>query len=189
MQRQDLMRWTTIGIGLAVLWAAYLALFGPKGRVAAGGLAAPDLAHSSAVGAMDYAWPVRDLDDKPVDLARYRGRPILLNIWATWCPPCRAEMPSLAALAADPRIKAKDVAVLCVSDEGAANIRGFVADKNWGMTMLRAEGTPPVFATEGIPATFLIGPDGKVVASSLGAARWDDPSVVAFLEQLAASSK
>lgn len=190
MDNQGAMRWSTVGVGLAVLWVAYLALFGPRsGSPGAGGLAPPDLARSRPGGAVDYAWPVRDLDDRPVDFAQFRGRPVLVNVWATWCPPCRAEMPGLAALAADPRLKAKGVAVVCVSDEPAETLRRFVAGKGWGMTMLRADAFPPTFATDGIPATFLLDPGGKVVASEVGAARWDDPSVVDFLERLAAPAR
>ena len=59
-------------------------------------------------------------------------------------------------------------------------------DKKWPMTVLRATELPDVFLTDGIPATFLIAPDGRIAASEVGAARWDDPSVVEFLERLAA---
>ncbi len=183
------LRWVAIGLGLMVLWVAYLALFGPKtGSV--NGLSVPGLVGTGLQAPADYAWPLRDLDDKPVDFAQFKGRPVVLNVWATWCPPCRAEMPALASLAANPRIKANGVAVVCVAtDESADTLRQFVAGKSWGMTMLRATSIPSVFLTDGIPATFLIAPDGKVVASELGAARWDDPSVVGFLEKLAASPR
>jgi len=180
------LRWVAIGLGLVVLWVAYLALFGPRtGSV--DGLSVPNLVGTGLPAPADYSWPLRDLDDKPVDFAQFKSRPVVLNIWATGCPRCRAEMPALASLADDPRIKAKGVAVVCVStDESADTLRQFVAGKSWGMTMLRATSIPSVFLTDGIPATFLIAPDGKVVASELGAARWDDPSVVSFLETMAA---
>lgn len=184
MDGEKTMRYAMIGVGLAVLWVAYLALFGPS-TAGPSGLTAPDLARANGRAPADFGWTLRDLDDKPVDFARFRGRPILLNLWATWCPPCRAEMPALASLADDPRIKAKDVAVICVSEEPAATVRSYLAGRKWGMTMLRADAIPPIFATDGIPATFLIDPAGRVVASEVGAARWDDPSVVDFLEKLA----
>jgi hypothetical protein len=57
------------------------------------------------------------------------------------------------------------------------------------MTFLRAEQLPPVFSTEGIPATFLIAPDGRIAAAEVGSAQWDTPEVVRFLEKLAAGPK
>ncbi len=181
-------KWLMIGLALTIAWAAYLAAFGP--RPGGDGLQPPDLTGPALAQPAEFDWPLRDLDDRPVDLAGFRGRPILLNIWATWCGPCLREMPAIDRLAADPRIKAKGVAVVCVSvDRDAATVRRFAGEKARGMTILRATSVPPVFQTEGIPATFLIAPDGRVVASQVGAARWDDPSVVGFLEQMATAGK
>jgi hypothetical protein len=53
------------------------------------------------------------------------------------------------------------------------------------MQFFRAEGIPPVFATDGIPATFIIAPDGTIAAKQIGSSRWDSPEVIAFLEKLA----
>jgi hypothetical protein len=93
------------------------------------------------------------------------------------------EMPSLVALAANPRLRG--VAFVCVTDEGPTPaVRKYAAESMPGLTVLRAEGLPPAFATEGIPATFILDASGKVVAAHVGAAKWDDPGVVAFLENL-----
>src|SRR4051794_9754607 len=67
---------------------------------------------NAAGGKAEYSWKVADLDGKPVDLSKYRGRAVFLNVWATWCPPCRREMPSIVRLASDPKLK--DVAFLCI---------------------------------------------------------------------------
>ncbi len=169
---------------LALTWLAYLWAFGP--RVGTGTLEPPALRGLGLTRPAEFAWALRDLDEAPVDFARFRGRPILLNLWATWCPPCVEEMPSIALLANHPGLKAKGVAFVCVSvDESAEALRRFVKGKPWAMTILRATSIPPAFQTEGIPATFLIAPDGLIVAAEIGSARWDDPSVVAFLEKLA----
>ncbi len=185
--KNETRRWLAIAGALVLTWAGYLAFFGPRGG--SDGLDPPALAGTGSSTPAEFAWTLRDLDDAPVDFAKFRGRPIVLNLWATWCPPCRAEMPSIANLAANAKLKAKGVAVVCVStDESADVLRRFVEDKPWEMTILRATSIPPGFLTGGIPATFLIAPDGRVVASQVGAARWDDPSVVEFLEKLAAPS-
>ncbi len=177
-------RWWLIGLGLTAAWVAFLAFFGPE--TGAGGLEVPSLEPPARPAITGYDWPVRDLDDRPADFAQFRGRPVLLNLWATWCGPCVEEMPALARLAADPRIKAAGAVVVCVStDESPDALRRFVKDKPWAMTILRATSLPPEFATDGIPATFLIAPDGRIAAAQVGSAKWDDPSVAAFLEKLA----
>ena len=176
--------WWIVGLGFVVAWVVYLAVFGPSetrelptpglGPV----LGRPDRA--------DFAWSVRDLNEKPATLESFRGKTVFLNVWATWCGPCVAELPAIARLAANPRLKDMDIAFVCVStDQSAGTVRSFLRGKDWPMTVLIASDVPAPFATQGIPATFLIAPDGRIVAAEVGSAAWDDPSVVAFLENLA----
>jgi thiol-disulfide isomerase/thioredoxin len=125
-----------------------------------------------------------DLDGQPVDFGRFKGKAVFLNIWATWCGPCVQELPSIARLAGNPTLK--DVAFVCVStDDSAEPVKKFLKGKGWPMTVLRATDCPAVFRTEGIPATFLIGPDGRIAASEVGSAEWDDPKVMDLLKKLA----
>jgi thiol-disulfide isomerase/thioredoxin len=173
--------WWIVGLGFVIVWGLYLIFFGPRTTVE---LSPPQLATSAEPKQVDYSLTVRDLNEKPVPFERYRGKAVFLNIWATWCPPCVAELPSIARLAADPRLK--EVAFLCVAtDESAETVRDFLRDKDWPMTVLHATSLPNVFTTDGIPATFLIAPDGRTVAMEVGAAAWDDPSAVEYLEKLA----
>jgi hypothetical protein len=64
-----------------------------------------------------------------------------------------------------------------------------VADQNWPMTVLHTRSLPPVFQTDGIPATFVIAPGGRIVAAQVGSSDWDRPEVVAFLEKTAAAKE
>ena len=183
--------WRAVAIGVALLtaWTLFLAFFGPRGE--SGGFDPPRLGGSPpSARPVDVAWTLHDLDGAPVDFASFRGRPVLLNLWATWCPPCVAEMPSLAKLAADPRMKG--VAIVCVSVDGSREApRRYVEGKGWTMTMLHSTDidVPGPFKTDGIPATFILDPDGRVVASEMGAARWDDPSVIDFFAKWAGLGK
>jgi thiol-disulfide isomerase/thioredoxin len=173
--------WLYLAVGCLALWALYLGFLGP--RVPGGD--EPQLEGTGLAQPAEFGWRLLDLDGHPVELSRFRGKPIFLNIWATWCPPCVAEMPSIARLASDPRLK--DVAFVCVStDDDPATVQRFLKSRGqgWPMTVLRATDVPPVFATDGIPATFLIAPDGRVAASQVGSAKWDDPKVVEFLRKL-----
>ena len=177
-------RWLLIGLGLTVAWVAILAAFGPStGPI---GLDPPELEPPGRPSRTDFAWPLRDLDDRPVDFDQFRGKPVLLNLWATWCGPCLEEMPTLVRLAANPQVQAAGVAIVCVStDESPEALRRFVVAQGWPLTILRATALPASFMTEGIPATFLIAPGGRIVAIHHGPARWADPSVVASRVKLA----
>ena len=74
---------------------------------------------------------------------------------------------------ASPDLEGRNVAIVCVStDESAEALRRYLKDKDWKMTILQATSIPPAFQTEGIPATFLITPEGKIAVAEIGAARW-----------------
>lgn len=175
--------WLYVALGFVALWGGYLAFFGPRGPES--GL--PTLDPKGNFGQAVYDWRVLDLDGKPVEFSRFKGKTVFLNIWATWCGPCVAEMPSIARLAANPLFKNNDIAFVCVSsDDDAETVKRFLASKkDWPMTVLRATDQPPVFATDGIPATFLINPEGRIVVAEVGAAKWDAPEVAAFLAAMA----
>lgn len=166
--------WLYVFLAFVVLWFGYLAVFGPRRH--------PRLENSGMSEKAPYEWSLLDLDDKPVSFTSFRGKTVFLNIWATWCPPCRSEMPSIARLAADPRVQGKNIAFVCVStdDDGQA-VKSYLEGKDWPMTFLRAERLPATFMTEGIPATFIIDPEGKIVATEVGSAAWDEPPVVELL--------
>lgn len=162
--------WFVVAGFFALSWCVYLAFFLPKGN--------------GASSTADYGWKYFNLDDSKVEFSKFKGKTVFVNVWATWCPPCVKEMPSIARLAANPRLK--DVAFVCVSvDEETSTVRNFLRGKDWPMTFLRAHSLPDAFQTEGIPATFIVAPDGKVVFSEVGGMEWDSPENVERLEGLA----
>ena len=174
--------WLYVGAAFVAFWGLYLAFFPPK--TGPEGLPVPRLHGTGKTLPADYGWTLRDLDGKPVPFSDFARRPVVLNLWATWCGPCREEMPSFVRLAENPRLK--DVAFVAVTAEQASgSVKAYARDSMRGLTVLRADSVPEVFATEAIPATFVIAPDGTVVATEVGAARWDDPTAVDFLEKLA----
>jgi len=121
----------------------------------------------------------------PFNFQDYRGRIIVLNIWATWCTPCMAELPSLGKLAAHYSTD-KDVAVICLSREPADTIfknKG-ARDSQAPIYSLSAHQLPDVYQTDAIPATFVIDRKGMIVAKHIGAADWSAPSVIAFIDSL-----
>ena len=171
--------WLYIGLVFIGFWIVYLWFFAPRNRRPLEGSAIDQPA--------EYNWTLKDLNEQQVPFSRFQGKAVFLNVWATWCGPCVREMPSIARLAARDTFKDKNIAFVCVSvDDATDTVRQFVRDKNWPMTVLHARTRPPVYQTEGIPATFIISPAGRIVAAEVGSTDWDGPDVVAFLEKTAA---
>jgi thiol-disulfide isomerase/thioredoxin len=170
--------WWYVAIGGAVFWAVclYVVPIGQRKLLENSGMSTP----------ANYDWSPVDLNDQPVPFSRFKDKTIFLNIWATWCGPCVREMPSIDKLARNPQLQGKNIEFVCVSiDESTEAVRQYVADKKWSMTILRTGKVPSVFYSEGIPATFVIAPDGRIAGFEVGAADWNEPHVVEFLEKLA----
>jgi len=170
--------WPIIAGLFVAFWLVYLMFGGPR---------RPGPIDVSAPGRpADYNWTLHALDGSPVKFTKYAGKAVFLNIWATWCPPCVAEMPSIARLASDPSLRGKNIEFVCVAtDDEIDAVRRYVREKNWPMTILHAEALPGVFLTEGIPATFIIAPDGRVVSETVGGQEWDGAETVKSLQAVA----
>jgi thiol-disulfide isomerase/thioredoxin len=129
-----------------------------------------------------------DLDGVAFEPASLKGKVVFLNVWATWCGPCREEMPSIERLYG--KVKDGHVAFVVVSDEPLKVIVPFARKSGWTFPVYRAEGAlPRAFWSRGIPATFILAPDGRMAFKQTGSALWDDDSVVSFLNGLAAADE
>ena len=145
------------------------------------GLSGPSLTAPGQPRKLAMGWTLLGSDGKAFDWSQVGGRLVLINIWATWCPPCRAELPSLASLAANETLKEKLV-VLCVStDDRPEALKSFLDRQKLALPAFFAPELPSDFVTEGIPATFLLDSDGTLIGSEVGAARWDAPEFVSKL--------
>lgn len=114
----------------------------------------------------------------------YRGRLVILNIWATWCPPCRRELPSLERLHA--RLDPEHFAVIGMSVDGDADIaQEYLFDRGISFkSYLDLEGKAAVAILDIriYPDTFIISPDGVLLRKIVGERAWDDPGLVEALE-------
>ncbi len=121
-----------------------------------------------------------DLNGKTWTLKDLRGKVVLVNFWATWCPPCRKEMPDLETLYQ--RFGQQGLVILGISDEDAATVRPFIAKQGTTYPILLDLGRKvnELFQIDGIPKTFIYGRDGKIVAQSI-----DMRTQKQFLEMLA----
>ena len=108
-----------------------------------------------------------DLEGKTWHFADLRGKVVLVNFWATWCPPCRNEMPDLEALYE--KYKDQGLVVLAVSDEEAAKVAPFIAERKIGYPVLLDPGRKvnDIFRVDGIPKSFVYDRQGKLVAQSI----------------------
>ena len=109
----------------------------------------------------------KDMQGHEQRLQDYRGKWVLVNFWATWCPPCRKEMPDLNTLYQ--RFKPQGFVVLAISDEDADKVKPFIAERNISYPILLDPGRKvnERFQVEGIPKSFVYDREGKLVAQSI----------------------
>jgi thiol-disulfide isomerase/thioredoxin len=134
---------------------------------------------------------MRDAEGKAVPLERFRGKVVLLNIWATWCGPCRVEMPSLDRLQArlgGPRF---EVVALSTDVDGAKAVREFYESLRITRLAIYVEGEGNVLTTlgsPGLPTTLVVDAQGREVARALGGADWEAPEVEKLIRTLVAQA-
>jgi cytochrome c biogenesis protein CcmG, thiol:disulfide interchange protein DsbE len=133
-------------------------------------------------GAPDFA--AHDLQGNPVRLAELRGEVVLLNIWATWCPPCREEMPSMQRLHEEfGPLGLQVVAVSIDAPPGrfdrtgqiGGNVEAFARDMGltFPLWLDPAGDIQRAYRTTGVPESFVIDRDGRIVKKVIGATEWD----------------
>ena len=129
---------------------------------------------------------LKNLEGKEVSLNEFRGKYVLLNFWATWCGPCKIEMPSLETLYQ--RFKNKNFEMLAISNDmyGATVVKAFVkANKiNFPVLLDQQLKASNKFGVVSLPSTFMIDPKGKIIGAILGAENWATPNNILYFENL-----
>ncbi|MCW8308042.1 redoxin family protein [Acidiphilium sp. PA] len=127
-----------------------------------------------------------DASDHPLTLTSFHGKYVLLNIWATWCIPCRKEMPTLDRLQTKLSSTHFEVVPVSIDTAGLPAVKKFYAEikiAHLGIFLDPSGSAMQTLSLEGIPTSFLIDPNGKQIGRETGGAVWDTPSVVRFLKQ------
>lgn len=129
---------------------------------------------------------LKNLNGEEVSLSQFRGKYVLVNFWATWCGPCKVEMPSLEALYQ--RFKNKNFALLAISNDmfGATIVKPFVEANNLNFTILLDQRLKAsnAFGVTSLPSTFMINPEGEIIGALFGAEDWATPSNILYFENL-----
>lgn len=172
-----------VAIGLAVAIAA-----------TALGVYVASLSSGKTVGGLPFshktspkplpALTFQDANGRPRALEDFRGKLVVLNIWATWCAPCREEMPALDRLQAQLGGKDFEVLALSIDQTGTDRVRTFFAETGIKTLSIHIDPTARAGFTlgaVGIPTTLLVDPAGREIGRHTGIAKWDSPEVVASL--------
>ena len=163
-----------IGVGIIVLLQNKDSLFNLSGK--------PRLL--KGVPAPNFTFP--DLDGKMVSLDDYKGKVVLLNIWATWCPPCVDEMPSMEKLHQELKGEAFEILAVSIDASGAKDVLPFM--KKYKLSFPALTDTrgaiKELYQTTGVPESIIIDKDGIIVEKVIGPRDWATPGAIRYFRNL-----
>jgi thiol-disulfide isomerase/thioredoxin len=174
-----------IGIFLILRYTGVIAAVSSVTQQALMKTGAMDASPQSSVDAkkFDYNFTLQDIDRKKVDITSLKGKTIFINVWATWCGPCRVEMPSIQALY-DQVDHDKIVFIMLALDQNDpyAKVNRYIAEKGFTFPVYFPSGSLPAqLQVNSIPATFVIDKEGKIVFREMGAANYGTEEFKNFL--------
>lgn len=115
---------------------------------------------------------LNDLNGQSVDLEQYQGKIIILNLWATWCRPCIAEMPDLIEME---QSLSDDFVLIAASDEDLTKINRFLEKRPIALNILQLETSMDQLGVYSLPTTLVIGREGELLETLVGAREWNSP--------------
>ena len=125
------------------------------------------------------------LNGTSVSLSDYKGKYVILNFWATWCPPCRAEMPSMETLYR--RFNSQGLEILAVDvGENTNTVQQFIQNNNYTFPILldRNNRVSGIYGITALPTSYIIDREGKIIAKVVGSIHWDTREAIAAFEAL-----
>lgn len=141
-----------------------------------------------AVGQVFPELALDRLDGEATTPGSFRGKVLVLNVWGTWCPPCRKEMPSLERLSRKVNAGGRIAVIGLATDTDPNLVREFLLQYRIDFPMFMDPGralATGVLRVRAFPETFVVGPDGRLLARVTGGRDWDSPEIVAALEAVA----
>lgn len=138
----------------------------------------------SRVKVTDYRWNLKGINTSDYNFENANGKVVFLNFWATWCPPCRAEMPSIQKLYNDYKDK---VEFIFITNEKPETVKQFLNKNSYTLPAYNElTRTPKEIQVSSIPATYLINKKGEIVVHSVGATAWNSEKIRKLLDELIA---
>lgn len=170
---------------LALTWASAVNLVAASTSAAAADLYAATGMQRITGELVAPSFALKTLDGQPVDSANLRGKIVMINFWATWCGPCKEEMPALQRL--QQSLKADRFELLAVTtDQQKEAIDGFVKALGLAFPIILDEtkDVSAAFGVRGLPTTVLIGKNGQVLGRAVGPRDWDSREAVALIRSV-----
>ncbi|PCE63619.1 thiol-disulfide oxidoreductase [Sediminicola luteus] len=143
---------------------------------------ATEVAEADRETLSDYHWPLQTIEGKRVNLTDFKGEVVLINVWATWCPPCVAEMPSFQELY---NAYGNRVPMLFVAHDEREKVARFLGKKGYKLPIYYEAGpTPTVLQSTSIPVTYVVDKKGSIRVRKVGAADWNSQKTRTLLDSL-----
>jgi len=161
-----------------IILAAIISLF------AAGGCS-KGVAKLPAEGDKAPEFTLRDMNGREIRLADFSGKVVMLNFWATWCPPCKGEIPSMARLNRQMAGQPFQMLAVSIDSDGKGAVQRFFPNNGAPIPVFldpenKVSGR---YGTTKVPETYIIGKNGVILKKIIGPLEWDQPEVVAFLNR------
>lgn len=133
----------------------------------------------------DYNFEMKDLKGNKFSFDQYKGKVIFINLWATWCGPCKAEMPGIQSLSEKLKDEPVEFVMLSVDKESAlSKVIAYLENNQYTFPVFMPHGyLPEQMQVPSIPTTFVIGKDGKVVMKETGTRNYDTRKMINFLTE------
>ncbi len=130
----------------------------------------------------NYDWHLVDFQGLPSPFENYRDKVLVINFWATWCPPCVAEMPSFELLYQDYGDK---VGFLFIAEDDVEKVTAFIQKKGYTLPVyFSTSQAPDILISNSLPTSYIIDRKGKVIVKEIGAADWNSKSTTDILDKL-----
>jgi peroxiredoxin len=195
-----ILSWRSVAIFAIVFSAGYLVSVGyvqnpaatPAEQMVTPALASPAQDEGTGEFVLAPDITLKKLEGGTVKLTDYRGKWVFLNLWATWCPPCIYEMPSMEKFYQ--KFKSKNLAIFAVSLDTADSkqaVIDFVIEKNLTFDIFLDPDNVTLrkFKTMSLPSTYVINPEGYIVSQAMGARDWNDPVIIEYFTDLMSIDK